>query len=142
MISSRDLALIIVFAILNLIFMALIGQVPELITGIPGIGYAFTIVYAINQAVARLMYEGRRWRISTQGLLVGLLNILFIPASTPFVVGMATITNTFIVDVVFNSFYRYFKERNKLLWWAVLSLIYYYFTHSINSIQMICLHIL
>ena len=98
MVSSRDLALVIMFASLSFVFMLLIGQIPQLITGIPGINYVFTIVYAINQSVARLMYEGRRWRISTQGVLVGLLIISFIP-SQPITVGMATIANTFIVKL-------------------------------------------
>ena len=130
MISSRDLALVIVFAVMSFTFMLLIGQVPRLITGIPGIGYAFTIVYAINQAVAVLMYEGRRWRIFSQGLLVGLLALLFIPALDP-AISMATILNSFIVDVVFNSVYGSFKRKNRLLWWATLSLVYYYATHSL-----------
>lgn len=131
MISSRDLALVILFATLSFTFMILIGQVPDLITGIPGIGYAFTIVYATNQSVAILMYEGRRWRIFAQGLLVGLLNISFITALTPFVVGMATILNSFIKDAVFNSYYGYFEQKKKLSWWAILSLVYYYTTHPL-----------
>ena len=73
MISSRDLALIIVFAVLNFVFMLLIGQVPELITGVPGIGYVFTIVYSILQTVSWPLYKGRRWRIFAQGLLFSLL---------------------------------------------------------------------
>jgi hypothetical protein len=96
--------------------------------GIPGL---FTVLYATNQSVARLMYEGRRWRISTQGFLVGLLNMSFIPASTPFVVGMATIVNTLIVDLVFNSIHGSFKRKNRLSWWVILSLVYYYLTHSL-----------
>ena len=130
MISSRDLALIIVFAILNLIFMALIGQVPELITGIPGIGYVFTIVYAINQTVFWLMYEGRRWRIFPQSLLFSFLAFPFIPTWNPSL-AMATILSGFIVDVVFNSFHGVFEQKNKLLWWAILSQVYYWSTHSL-----------
>jgi hypothetical protein len=61
--ASRDITLVIMFSVLELVFQALIGQVPGLITGIEGIGYAFTIFYSIIQSVAYLMYEGRRWRI-------------------------------------------------------------------------------
>ena len=130
MISSRDLALITVFAVLTFVFMLLIGQIPELVTGIPGISYVFTIVYAINQTVARLMYEGRRWRIFAQGLLLSLLGFSFILTwNRP--LGMATILNAFIVDVVFNSVYGFFKQKNKLLWWAILSQVYYWPTHSL-----------
>ena len=56
--NSRDLALVIMFAVLSFVFQALIGQVPSLITGVLGIGYAFTIVYSIIQSVAYLMYGG------------------------------------------------------------------------------------
>ncbi len=130
MISSRDLALIIVFAVLTFVFMLLIGQVPELVTGIPGISYVFTIVYAINQTVARLMFEGRRWRIFARGSLVSLLGFSFILTwNRP--LGMATILNAFIVDVVFNSVYGLFEQKNKLLWWAILSEVYYWPTHSL-----------
>ena len=129
MIGSRDLALIIVFAVLNLIFMFLIGEVPELITGIPGISYAFSIVYSIILTVSWLMYEGRRWRIVAQSLLFSLLALLFIPIWTRPAV-MATTINGFIVDVVFNNFYGFFKQKNKHLWWAILSQVYYWSTHS------------
>lgn len=130
MVSSRDLTLIIMFAVLAFVFMMLIGQVPELITGIPGIGYAFTVVYSIIQTVAWLMYEGRRWRIFAQGLLFSLLGFSFIPTWTR-PTGMTIILNTLIVDSVFNSFYGFFEQKNKLLWWTILSQVYYWSTHSL-----------
>ena len=130
MIRSKDLALIIVFSVLTIVFMLLIGQVPELVTGIPGISYVFTIVYSINQTVALLMFEGRRWRFFARGLLVTLLGFSFILTwNRP--LGMATIVNAFIVDVVFNSVYGFFEQRNKLLWWAILSEVYHWSTHSL-----------
>lgn len=57
--KSRDIALIIMFAVLNLVLFIMMGQLPELITGIPAFGYVFIIFYAITGSVALLMYEGR-----------------------------------------------------------------------------------
>jgi len=130
MINSKDLALVIVFAVLTFVFMLLIGQVPELITGVPGISYVFTIVYAINQTVAWLLYEGRRWRIFAQGSLISLLGFSFIITwNRP--LGMATILNAFLVDVIFNSVYEFFKKKNKLVLWVILSQVFYWGTHSL-----------
>ena len=95
--------------------MILVGQVPNLISGIPGINYVFTIVYSIFQTVSWLMYEGRRWRIFGQGLLLALLALLFIPPWT-LSVAMATILYMFIVDLIFNSVYGFFKRKNMLNW--------------------------
>jgi len=108
----------------------LIGQVPNLITGIPGISYVFTIVYSILQTVSWLMYEGRKWRIFAQGLLLAFLALLFIPPWT-LPVALATIINMFIVDLIFNIFYGFFKKNKKLNWLSILVQVYYWTTHSL-----------
>jgi len=128
--NSRDIALIIMFAVLSFVFQVLIGQIPNLITGIAGIGYVFTIVYSITQTVAWLMYGGRRWRIFAQTLLFTLLCLSVIQSWTPPVV-MATILNIFIVDLVFNSIHGSFERKNKLVWWAILTQGYYWTTHPL-----------
>jgi len=125
LISSRDLAIIITFAVLNFVFGFLIGQVPRLITGIPGIGYAFTVVYSITITVSFLMYEGRRWRMFAQGMLYTLLSL-----STAYSeVVPALISSTlcvFALDLVFNSIYSSFKKRKKLGRWAILGQVFYW----------------
>jgi magnesium-transporting ATPase (P-type) len=126
--NSRDLALLIMFAVLSFVFQALIGQVPSLIAGVPGIGYAFTIVYSIIQSVAYLMYGGRRWRIFAQTLLINSLAILPIIPNWTVPVAMASIVNSFIVDSVFNSLYGKFKRDDKLFWWILLVQVYYWAT--------------
>lgn len=128
--NTRDLTLIIMFAVLSLIFMTLIGQVPNLITGIPGIGYVFTITYSILQSVTWLLYEGRRWRILTQGSLFSLLALFLVPAWTQ-LSAIVTILNMFIVDLVFNSFYESYKKKNKTRWWILLAQVYYWATHPL-----------
>jgi uncharacterized membrane protein len=125
--KSRDIALIVMFAVLTFVFQVLIGQVPNLITGVSGIGYAFTIVYSIIQSVAFLMYEGRRWRIFAQGLLFSLLAVPLIPTFTP-PAAMAAIVNSLLVDIIFNSFYERFKKANRVFWWILLNQVYYWAT--------------
>jgi hypothetical protein len=121
--NSRDIALVIIFVALSFVFNVLIGQLPSLITGIGGMAFVFTIVYSIIQSVAYLMYGGRRWRILAQALLLSLLYTLFIPTWTP-PVAMATITNFFIVDTIFNSLYGKFKRDNRLFWWILALQVY------------------
>ena len=136
--NSRDLALIVMFAAISFVFNASVGQIPSLITGIPGIAFVFTIVYSIIQSVAYLMYEGRRWRILAQALLLNLLYLLFIRSWTPPVV-MATITNMFIVDLIFNSLYGKFKRDNRLFRWILALQVYSWITYSFMALPFLLL---
>ena len=129
-INSRDIAVVVMLAVTGYVFMVLIGQVPRLITGIPGITYAFHIVYSIIQSVSWLMFEGRRWRIVAQGLVLSLLALTVIIVWNP-AVAMATIVNMFIVDLVFNSFHGFFRRKKMLLRWLILGQVYYWSTHSL-----------
>ena len=125
MLSSRDLATIITFAVLNFVFGFMIGQVPRLITGIPGIGYAFTVVYSITITVSFLMYEGRRWRMFAQGLLFTLLSLT--TAQSELLAGVISSTiSVFALDLVFNSVYFSFKKRGKLVRWAIFGQVFYW----------------
>ena len=138
--NSRDIALVIMFAALSFVFNLLIGQVPSLITGIPGIAYVFTIVYSIIQSVAYLMYGGRRWRILLQALLLSLLYFLFIPSWT-LPVALATISNMLIVDIIFNSFYGKFKRDNTLFRWILALQVYSWTTYSFMLLPFLSLFI-
>ena len=124
------------FAVLNVVLMVLIGQVPELITGIPAIGYAFNIFYAITGSIALLMYEGRRWRIFTQSLLFNSLAIFLVRIYTP-IAAVVSILASFIMDVVFNSFYKSFRKRNKLIWWGILSQVYSHTTQPVWTLLFV-----
>jgi hypothetical protein len=125
LLSSSDLEVIITFALLNFVFGFLIGQVPRLIPGIPGIEYAFTIVYSITITVSFLMYEGRRWRIFAQGLLFTLLS-LFTAHSDILATVISSIISLFALDLVFTSIYGFFKKRGKLVRWSVFSQVFYW----------------
>jgi riboflavin transporter FmnP len=138
--TSRDLALIAMFAAISFVFNVLIGQLPGLITGLAGMAYVFTIVYSIIQSVAYLMYGGRRWRILAQALLLSLLYFLFIPGWT-LPVAMATILNMFIVDLVFNSFHGKFERDNRLFRWILALQVYSWTAHSFLVLPFLSLFI-
>ena len=138
--NSRDLALIAMFAAISFVFNVLIGQLPGLITGLAGMAYVFTIVYSIIQSVAYLMYGGRRWRIFAQALLLSLLYFLFIPSWTLPVV-MATITNMFIVDLIFNSLHGKFKKDNRLFRWILALQVYSWITHRFMMLAFLSLFV-
>jgi hypothetical protein len=138
--NSRDVAYIIMFVALSFMFKATIGQLPSSITGIAGSDYVLTIVYSTIQSVAYLMYGGRRWRIFAQGLLLSLIYLLFIPAWT-LPVAMATITNMFIVDIIFNSFYGKFKINNRLFWWILALQVFSWTTHTFIVLPFLSLFI-
>jgi hypothetical protein len=73
------------------------------------------------------MYEGRRWRIIIQSILFNTLALFFIPSRT--IPGsVAAIVHAFTADYIFNSFYGYFKIRNRLLWWIVILQIFFWAT--------------
>jgi hypothetical protein len=138
--NSRDVALIVMFAALSFVFNVSVGQLPSLITGIEGMGYILTIVYSIIQSVAYLMYGGRRWRILAQALLLSLLYFLFIPSWT-LPVAMATITNMFIVDLIFNSLYRSWKREKRLFWWILTLQLFSWTTHTFMNLLFFSLFI-
>ncbi len=129
--DRRDLTLVIMFAALNFVFAALIGQVPRLITGIPGIGYIFNIFYSITITIALLFYEGRRWRFLMQGILFALLTLFLGATQDALLSKISLMFNAFVLDVVFNSFYGSFQKKNKLVWWAILGQVYYWVTDSL-----------
>lgn len=127
--NSKDLALIIIFAVLNFTILLITDQITSLIYMI-GLSYVFTILYAINASVAWLMYEGRRWRILGQAILFNTLASLFVP-SRAIVLGIAGILHALTADLIFNSFYGNFKSRDKLLWWIILLQIFFWATQPI-----------
>jgi hypothetical protein len=126
--TTRDITLIVMFAVLIFVFRFFVGRVAGLVVGIPGFVYVFTIFYSIIHSLSFLMYKGRRWRLFTQVLLSVSLFLVFIdPTFRPN--EMTILLNFLIVDVVFNSFYGYFEQREKLLWLTILFQVYYWTTY-------------
>jgi len=118
------------FAVLNFVFLTLVAQVPYVITGIPGIGWAFSIFYNITFSFALLYYKGKRWLFFLQGVLFQLLTLVLPSSITSdiLVAKIPFIINVFILDVIFNSLYGFFKKRNNMVWWAILGQVYFWTT--------------
>jgi hypothetical protein len=126
---SRDIALIMMFAVLIFAFRLLVYRGVGMIN-IPGLAYTLSIFFSIIYSLFFLMCEGRRWRLSFLALLSTMLYITFInSAFHP--TEMATLLNLFIVDVVFNSLYGTFERKNKLLWLTILFQIYFWTTYTL-----------
>jgi len=120
--NSRDLALVILLAVVSFIYSAFIGQLGAMVTGILGFNYFFMIGHAIFISFGFLIYEGRRWRFLLQSILVAFLTLPTFQSGAPFDVlaRMPMIIGAFFSDLIFNSFYRLFQRREKLVWWAIL----------------------
>jgi hypothetical protein len=128
LVNSKDLALTIVFAVLNFVFLVLIAQVPYLITGLPGVGYVFNIFYNIIFSFSLLYYKGKRWLFLLQNVIFQLLSLVlpgtfaptFLVAKIPFLI------NVIVLDIVFNSLYDFFRKNNNLVWWSILGQVYFW----------------
>ena len=131
--DSRDIALIIMFAVLTVVFRLLIGRIVGMIV-IPPFGsstaYLLSIFFSIIHSLAFLMYKGKRWRLFSQGIISTLLYLTLVNPSIRGI-EMATLTNLFIADVIFNSFYGFFEQKKRLLWLTFLFQVYYWTTHAI-----------
>jgi hypothetical protein len=125
--KTKDLSFVIVFAVLNFLIFLIANQITNLFPITLGLSYIFTVLYAINASVAWLMYEGRRWRILAQAIVFNTLTAVFVPSSV-FVLSIAGIVHAFTADLIFNSFYGYFKLKNKLVWWIILLQVFFWAT--------------
>jgi len=92
--------------------------------------YLLSIFFSIFLSLSFLMYKGKRWRLFSQGIISSLLYIIFINPSIR-ATEMATITNLFICDLIFNSFYGLFEQKKRLLWLTLSYQIFYWATHAI-----------
>jgi hypothetical protein len=130
-VQTRDITTIIVMAGLQLIIAISIAQMGTLITGIAGTNFLLTIFLAIPISFSLLTYEGRRWRIFMQLALFSLISIPTHIGGTPFdpTPRTSSLATAFLIDIVANSLYGFFKNHNKLLCWAILtSAIYWIMT--------------
>ncbi|MFZ7138290.1 MAG: hypothetical protein ACOWW1_07725 [archaeon] len=124
MLKTRELTLIILFGVTAFVYQASIGQLPLLITGIPGLGYILVIGLRIIFGTAFLFFEGKRWRYFFCYVLFCLL-LSFIHLSTnPFYVfaNIPSLINGFTSDVIFNSFYKKFQRQHRLNWLAMIQM--------------------
>ena len=112
---SRDLSLVILLAVVSFVYTVFVGQLGNLLTGIQGLNYLFIIGHMIFISFGFLMYEGRRWRLFLQGVLAALLTLTTALSGAPFdpLSKIPMIAVSFLADLIFNSLYGFFKNKNK-----------------------------
>jgi len=120
--SSRDVSLIIIFSSLGLAFQATIKELPQLMTGIPGIGYILSIGNVIIINTAFLMFEGKRWRFAFFGALYTLLiSVVFgLVGSNVVLRSLPMVTGIIIQDIIYNSVYSKFEKQERLKWLSII----------------------
>lgn len=124
--KTRELALVILFAVTAFVYQGSIGQLPLLITGIPGLGYFFVIGLKIIFGTAFLMFKGRRWRYSVFAVLFCLLLSFIHLVLNPYYIfaNIPTLITSFVTDIIFNSFYEKFQRQRQLKWLAMLQMTF------------------
>lgn len=134
--TSKDLALVILITAASFVFTALVGQLAWLFSGVPGSNMAFTIGNSIIISLGLLLFRGHRWQFLLMQTLFALLVIPTFLLGTPFDVlpRLVIILHGIQGDVVFNSIYNYFKNKEKLLWWSVFVSVEYFIVSPFLSI--------
>jgi hypothetical protein len=119
--NGRDVSFIIILAVFSFVYTVIVGQLGNLITGLLGMNYFFIIGHAFFISFGFLIYEGRRWRFLMQTFLVALLTLPTYQSGAPYdVLGrIPMIINSFFIDLIFNSFYAFFRKKDRLLWWSI-----------------------
>jgi hypothetical protein len=139
--NTKDLAFIIIFAVLGLVYSVFIVQMVNLISGVPGTTYFFLVGFAIFISCQLLLFEGRRWMffVSTALFMILIIPIPFGGKSYDILARVPLLISGFTGDIIFNGAYNFFKKRNKLLCLTILFSIQY---HTLNSFYAITLYYL
>jgi hypothetical protein len=135
--QSKDVCYVICMAGLGIVSTALLVQMASLLSGIQGANYVFTIIMAIQTAFSLCLYEGRRWRLFVQNAILNLLIIPTYLGGPPFsLTKFHLVTTAFVVDLVFNSFYKTFKVSNKVKLWSILGTLTFYLIMPFISLMI------
>jgi hypothetical protein len=125
--NSKDVGRVIFMAVLAVVSSAFIVQIATLISGIQGANYIFTIIMALQTSFSLLLYQGRKWRLLAQNAILTLLIMPLYLGGTPFsITKIHLIPTAFVVDLLFNSFYKTFRDWSKLRLWSILCTLMFY----------------
>ena len=121
--NSRDITLVILTAVVVFVFAVSFFQLAGLMSGILGANYIFTLGMALLVSLTFLLFEGRRWRFFLHNTLVALLTLPLHFGGPPYDIfpRLVVIFTGFVADLIINSVYKVFFDRNKLVWWSILS---------------------
>ena len=131
--KSRDLALVVLFPVVNVIYTYLIGQLGWLLLGVPGSNMALIIGGVIINSVALLMFEGRRWRFLLMQLIFVILILPTNLVGTPFDIlpRIPSIINAIHADILYNSIYGFFEKRNRLKLWSIICMVEFFLVNPL-----------
>jgi len=131
--NSRDLTLVPLFAVTNVIYIYLVGQMGWLLSGVPGSNMLFIFGSTIILSVSLLMYEGRRWRFMVQNIIFVLLILPTHLVGTPWAIipRIPSIVNAIHVDILFMSLYGFFKKRDQLKLWSVIAVVEFFVVNQL-----------
>lgn len=131
--KSRDLALVILFAVVSVVYIYLVGQMAWVFSGLPGSNMVFIIGGAIVNSVALLMFEGKRWRFLLMQLIFVILILPTYLVGTPFNIlpRIPTVINAIHADILYMSIYGFFKKRNQLKLWTVITAVEFFLVNPL-----------
>lgn len=134
--SSRDLAFVVMFTVLNFVYTVLVGQLAWLFSGIPGTNLLLIIGGVIINSFALLYFQGRRWRFMVYQMLFAILVIPTYLLGVPFdVIARVPIVIVGVLsDIIFNSYYGLFEKHNKLIWWVIINMLAFFLMTPFTSI--------
>ena len=126
--SSKDLAFVIIFTVLNFVYTLLIGQLAWLFSGMPGSNLLLIIGGVIVNSFALLYFQGRRWRFAIYQILFAILVIPTYLLGVPFdiIARLPIVVVGIVSDVLFNSYFGFFKRKEKLRWWVIIDMIIFF----------------
>lgn len=127
--DSKDLSTVIAISVAGLVYVIITNPFSTFVSGIPFFRYIFSIGNVILISLALLLYSGKRWRFFLQGILISLLTLPIYGGTPNFnmIVGaLIIIINSLHGDLLFNTYYSVFKQKNKLKQWAILTTTQFY----------------
>lgn len=135
---TKDLTRIVLFSVITFVTHSWIGQLPYLITGVPGIGLSLIIVHTIIYGVAAPIFEGRRWRIFFMTALIVVLTLPLYMGGRPYdiISRLPIITSAFLFDLIFNSIYKKFKLKNWLVIWTIIGVTFNFMVSSLLEVPI------
>jgi len=134
--SSKDLAFVVIFSVLNFVYTALIGQIAWLLSGIPGTNLLLIIGGVIINSFALLYFQGRRWRFMVYQTIFAILVIPTFLLGVPFdiIARVPIVIVGVLSDIIFNSFYELSKKHDKLIWWAIINQVVFFLMTPFTAI--------
>jgi len=131
--KSRDVALVILFAVTSVVSVYLFGQLGWMFFRVPGSNMALIIGGVIINSIALLMFEGRRWRFLLMQIIFVILILPTYLVGTPFSIlpRIPILINAIHADILYMSIYGFFKKRNQLKLWTVITAIEFFLVNPL-----------